>query len=377
MKISIDARFLTGKPTGIGDYCEKLLVHLSKLDKENEYLILVNPAVSARLKLDDNYTIQPIEYEPISYNTIFWLHRFLEKNKVTIFHSLFPLAPVFFKGTLIITVHDIQPFLSMLMLPEKEGFLKGISSVVYEWLYSRALKRADWIITVSKATRNYLVELFPFTKDKVIVIHSGIGAEWFKEIEEEAMTTFTKAHDLPERYLLYEGSCRPSKNIRNMLSAFKILYTQRQDFKNIVFILALYDDGYLEDVKDMIKDMRISERVRVLTSLRQEEIRILYKKAHIMLFITKYEGFGFPVLQSQAAGTPVVVSTSAALPEITRGSALTVEPDDPEEIAVGISRLLTDQSLYKELVKRGYENAKQYSWENTARRVLEIYRHIA
>ena len=98
--------------------------------------------------------------------------------------------------------------------------------------------------------------------------------------------------------------------------------------------------------------------------------------ALLLLFATKYEGFGFPVLQAQAVGTPALISTSAALPEITRGSALSIDPDSPEAIAEGLIRLLTDQALYKGVVNSGSENVKQYSWLNTARRVIEIYKHL-
>ena len=110
--------------------------------------------------------------------------------------------------------------------------------------------------------------------------------------------------------------------------------------------------------------------------LHPEELKMIYKKSLILFFVTKYEGFGFPVLQAQAVGTPVLASTSAALPEITRDSALLVDPDNEDEITAGLIRLLSDQSLYKAFVQRGHENVKKYSWHNTASRVLQAYKHL-
>ena len=229
---------------------------------------------------------------------------------------------------------------------------------------------------MSEATKNYLVELFPFLREKVIVIHSGIAEEWFEEIDDVQDRRVTERLALPERYILYEGTCRPSKNLKNMLRGFYSLSRRRQDFQNIYLLLALHDDGYLKDVKQLIEETHLSEQVRIITGLRSDELKVLYKKALLLFFVTKYEGFGFPVLQAQAVGTPVLASTSAALPEVGRDAALFVDPDNPGEITNELQRLLTDQSLHTELVKRGYENVKKYSWHNTAHRVLEIYKHL-
>ncbi|MCD6385799.1 glycosyltransferase family 4 protein [Candidatus Sumerlaeota bacterium] len=376
MKIALDARFLSNRPSGIAEYCENLITHLAELDTHTEYIVLIQPGYSSRLNVPDNFEVVQYDAEPISLKTVLRLNHFLSRRDVMVFHSLFPLAPLFFKGKLIITVHDIQPFLNMLSLDNKAGLMHTCSSLFYQWVYPRILRRADWLIAVSEATKNYLVELFPFLREKVIVIHSGIAEEWFEEIDDVQDRRVTERLALPERYILYEGTCRPSKNLKNMLRGFYSLSRRRQDFQNIYLLLALHDDGYLKDVKQLIEETHLSEQVRIITGLRSDELKVLYKKALLLFFVTKYEGFGFPVLQAQAVGTPVLASTSAALPEVGRDAALFVDPDNPGEITNELQRLLTDQSLHTELVKRGYENVKKYSWHNTAHRVLEIYKHL-
>lgn len=376
MKIGIDARFLSSKPTGIGEYCAHLVTRLAGLDSENEYIVLVHSSYPETLDVGENFRIVSYEANPVSSHTLYKLHRFLEKEEVHLFHSLFPLAPLFFKKEIIVTVHDIQPFLTPYMSPKKETIPRFFTSLFYQWMYPHVLKHADWLIAVSEATKNYMIELFPMFREKTVVIHSGISEEWFEERISEQARQRVESYNLPERYILYEGGCRPSKNVRNMLRGFTIFTRERQDLQNIQIVLALQDDGYLDSVKRMIKSMHLCKQARIITGLNDYELKIIYKDALLLLFVTKYEGFGFPALQSQAVGTPVIASTSAALPEVVRDSAILVDPDDSNEIGNAIIRLLTDQSLYQDLVRRGAENVKKYSWNNTARQVLEMYKHL-
>ena len=376
MKIGIDARFLSSRPTGIGEYCEHLITSLAGLDTENEYFVLVHSSFTRSLNVGENFRIAAYEANPVSSHTLYRLHRFLEKQELHLFHSLFPLAPLFFKGEIIVTVHDIQPFLTPYMSPGKKNIPHFFTSLFYQWMYPHVLKRADWLIAVSEATKNYMIELFPAIREKIVVIHSGISEEWFGEPVSEQARQRVESYELPERYILYEGGCRPSKNVRNMLRGFSIFARERQDLQNIHFVLALQDDGYLENIKQHIKSMHLGKQVRIITGLNDEELKILYKNALLLLFVTKYEGFGFPVLQAQSVGTPVIASTSAALPEVVRNSAILAEPNDINQIGHAIICLLTDQSLYQDLVRRGTENVKKYSWNNTARLVLEMYKHL-
>jgi glycosyltransferase involved in cell wall biosynthesis len=187
----------------------------------------------------------------------------------------------------------------------------------------------------------------------------------------------TNEYSLPKRYILYEGSSRPSKNLRKMLRGFSILRKNRADLQDVECVLVLHGDAHKDEVKSLVRQLGLADKVHLLAEVSTENLKILYKKAQILMFVTKYEGFGFPILQAQAVGTPVLTSTSAALPEISRNSAILVDPDKEDEIAGGLVTLLTDKSRYDDLIQLGYENVKKYSWKNTASRVLEVYQHLA
>lgn len=376
MKICLDARFLSNKPTGIGEYSEHLINNLAAIDKSNEYIILVSSNYNPRLNVGSNFNIIQYDANPVSLKTLFSLSSFLAKNSIPVFHSLFPLAPLFYKGKLLVTVHDVQPFLPELTLGENMRFSHLVSVFFYQWVYPKVLKRADWLITVSEATKKYLIQLFPQIRDKIVVIHSGVGEEWFEELPAEVIRRATETLQLPEQYILYEGGGRPSKNLHRMLRAFARVRHEQPNLQNLVLILNLYDDGYTGQVKRLIKNLGLTQYVRIINSLRGEERRVLYKQAKLLFFVTKYEGFGFPLLEAQAVGTPVLASTSAALPEISGESALLVDPDNEEEIAAGLIRLLTDQGLYQELINKGYANVQKYSWRHTVTQLLEVYNHL-
>ena len=377
MRIVIDARYLTRQYSGIGMYSERLLEHLALQDKENEYYCLVQSDYTRPLALGENFHLIRYNARPLSLHTIFLVHRVIHRLKPVFFHSLFPLMPIFYRGKLLVTVHDLQP----LMMKEWTGRrfypVKKIYDLFYRWMYPHTFRRANWLITVSQATKDALGELIPEVLDKTIVVHSGIDPEASAPPNPGIFEGLKAKHNIPDQYILYVGSTRPNKNVPTMLKAFANLCERiKPDTGTIGFVLVLTTDRFFADIQHVVKEHNLGSRVKILEPVSQTEKAALYHHAELLFFATKLEGFGFPMLEAQAQGTPVIASNYHSLPEIAGDSAFLVDPDDIVSMTDALHRVLFDQSLRKDLIEKGKKNINNFSWEKTAGRVLEIYNHL-
>jgi glycosyltransferase involved in cell wall biosynthesis len=148
-------------------------------------------------------------------------------------------------------------------------------------------------------------------------------------------------------------------------------YPDRLD--NVQFLLVTPRDRYSAACAKLVRQMGLHDHVRLLGPVTEEEKRVLYARALLLFSVTRGEGFGFPIVEAQASGLPVLAANDASVPEVTGNTALLVDPGDEERIAVALSDLLLDENLRKVLSAAGRKNVERFSWEQTARKVLDIY----
>lgn len=160
------------------------------------------------------------------------------------------------------------------------------------------------------------------------------------------------------KYILYLGSSHKRKNIDGIIESFEIL-KEKYKIPHKLVLAGLRQDGKWQDIIFM-------------SYIDENKKWELLKNAEVFVFPSFYEGFGMPVLEAQKAGVPVVASNAGALPEILEDSALLVNPSNPEEIAEAIYKVLSNEQLRNELIKKGQENIKRFSWLNCAEETLKI-----
>jgi glycosyltransferase involved in cell wall biosynthesis len=131
-------------------------------------------------------------------------------------------------------------------------------------------------------------------------------------------------------------------------------------------------DVHLEELRRLAADLGITDRVRFLGKLSDDQLVDLYNGACVFAIPSLYEGFGVPALEAMACGTPVLAGRAGSLPEIVGQAAYLVDPTETASIAAGLSELLRDTGLRDRLVARGYERTREFSWERAAERILEI-----
>lgn len=372
MRILIDARYLDGTYSGIGTYSRNLVENLSLLDRENTYYILVRPGFRQPLHVGENFRVLAHSAAPVSLSTMFRLGHYVDSLKVDLMHSTFPVAPLRMKTPLMVTMHDLQPLLDPDFSGGRPLAVQFAYNRFYRFVYPATLRKAKWIINVSYHTRDRLAEFLPELVPKLVVVTSGLDPDHFEPAGED-LPEVLKRHGLQRPYVLYYGSTRPNKNLKNAVLGFFEFMDNYPDDRT-EFVLILKQDRFFREVRRLIRTRRRLRRIHVLDQVSIREQKCLLHGASGFLFPTKYEGFGFPAIEAMAARVPVVAGESGALPEVCGDAAEFVDPDDPEDIASALAAVLLNKDRREELIRLGSERASHFNWKDAAERVRDIYR---
>jgi glycosyltransferase involved in cell wall biosynthesis len=369
MRVMIDAR---KSGFGITRYCENLISGLARIDRDNQYVMIQNSNDRQKTMEVDNFKTVYVSYPRFSTKTLLFLHKVIHRERIDVFHSPSIMFPLFAKCPVVLTVHDLIPL----------RFYRGHSRhrLLPFWIIKliifTALKKADQIITVSQFTRNEILNFAPFFRKRINVIYNSLSNTFKKTSAKDGIQSVEREFSWPRRMILYAGSMKPHKNIDRLLKAFNQL-KQKGEVEDVCMVLGGGEKENITRLKKLALELGIDGNVIFTGMLSAEELTGLMNLADVFVFPSLYEGFGLPPLEAMACGTPVVTSNAGSLPEVVGDAALLVDPENVEDIASAIERVLTDERLREELVKKGFERVKRFSWEKTARETIEIYKSVA
>jgi glycosyltransferase involved in cell wall biosynthesis len=376
MKIALDARYLRDDYSGIGVYTENLLEALAGIDRDNQYVVITHTSYQRTLKLGPNFQVIEDPAPPVSLRTVASFHRLVRSLGVDLLHSLFPLSPLRWDGDLLVTVHDLQPLIDPMFTGHRPLYKRMLYDLFYRLAYPATMRKAGCLICDSHATLRWLRDLYPDLAGKGIVVYGGVDPECMKEPSENEIEHTRSRYDIPDRFLFYLGSTRPNKNLHIMLDAFEQFIRLHPEHDDLCWVLVVKPDRFFDPFFARVRERGLLPRVRIFSQVSEVERRVFYHLATLLYFVTKFEGFGLPVLEAQASGLPVLASTHGALPEVAGRGAILVDPDDPDCIVEGLTRFFSDPALRDVLIQNGRENLQRFSWKKTARELLNIYRHV-
>lgn len=255
------------------------------------------------------------------------------------------------------TVHDLTQFL------EPEGFPR-LKRAVGERILRRAVDRAASILTVSEASRADLARWFPGASGRITVIPNGVDSGVFHPTT-IADPGWTKL----QPYILIVGPFKPHKGYRTALDVLRRLRPSHPELR-----LVQVGPPHIRDpgVAELLQDPDIGPRVIQRPFTDDFDLNHGYRHSLCLLHPARREGFGLPPLEAMAAGTPVLAAHTSSLPEVVGGGGILLDPDDSEEWARMVERLLTDPDVREEWIARGRERATCFSWDRTAARTLEV-----
>ncbi len=373
MRIAIDARYLNASHSALSQYCENLIEHLAKVDAENQYIVFIHNSFPKTLRLGDNFRVRKIWADPLSWRTLASFHTQIERSRADIAHALYPIVPLRYAGRLMVTVHDLKPYLLRETETDRLFFARQLYEWTARWMFPLAVRRAKWLAAVSNATRDALASHFPEARHKILVAQSGLEPSYLAPLEEATLELVLAKYRLPSRYILYCGGLRPSKNVPVLLEAFAQLRAADKRHADLCLALAVRPGRWLNELRRRIAALGIESVTRIYQQVADSERRAFYARAEVFCFPCCDEGFGFPVLEAQASRTPVVAARSGALPEVAGKGALLAEPGEVGSLADMLRRALVGGGEREALIEAGLRNAKRFTWTRTAEQIRDFY----
>ncbi len=284
-----------------------------------------------------------------------------------LFHATEHLLPRLSSVRTVFTLHD----LIFLFHPETH---KPLNRWFLTLMMPRFLRAADAVIAVSECTRRDAVRAYGIPEEKITVIYEGVSPR-FRPASPEAIQAVRAKYRLPERFILYVGTIEPRKNLTALLEAYAAL--QSRNTQHAARLVIVGKKGWLyEGFFRRLRELGLEERVYFTGYVPDEDLPALYSAADLFVFPSLYEGFGLPVLEAMACGVPVVCSNTSSLPEVAGDAALLADPTDIRALAAAMERALTDEALRASLRARGLERARQFTWEEAAKRTVEVYHQV-
>lgn len=346
MKIAIDITPISNRYSlrGVGLYTKKLYENLLLFDKENDYLTFNRGEIIPDCDL--------IHYP--------------------YFDPFFITLPVMKKQPHIVTVHDLIPF----VFPK--NFPRGIKGEIKWQIQKTNLKNSDAIITDSLCSKKDIITFTGIKERKINSIYLGPTMKTGTQVnDKEKQDTIEKFH-LPKNFLLYVGDVYPTKNIQRLLKAISDI-PKAAGLNCVLVGSAFMDTGLIEkrEIDKLIKELSLEKQIIKTGTISEKELFIFYTLASGYIHPSLYEGFGLPVLDAMMLGCPVITSREGSLREITKGYCLECNPYEEKSISNAIDTLLSmDQNSLTQLINDAKKQALTFSWENTAKETVKIYKKI-
>ena len=363
-RIHIDGRMIY--MSGIGRCLREIIKEITCMGKNIKiYLYGKEPDYKRYLEeysIDDSLVSfrknnSPI-YSPREQVIGSWLN--LKNKSNDVFYYPHYNLPYLVHKNSIVTIHDFIQF----KFPEYFGENKVR---IARFILNNSVKKAKRIVVDSNSTRKDFYGYFPKYKREVEVIYNGISKK-FRNLEDGKKKVFLRANKL-NRYILFIGNDKPHKNISGLIDSFLNVKKEYSDLK-----LVIISKGF--DLDKLYIDNSLKEDIIIINSVSEEELILYYNCACMLVLPSFYEGFGLPVIEAMACGCPVIASNVSSMPELGSDAALYIDPYDKNSIAAVIVKLIKDKRLRDELIWKGYERARLFTWASTAKKYLEVFRGI-
>jgi glycosyltransferase involved in cell wall biosynthesis len=226
------------------------------------------------------------------------------------------------------------------------------------------------IIAVSQSTKDDLIHCLDIPDERISVVHEGIDHSLFRPVSH-------RIYNHP--YILFVGAEHPRKNFTTLLKAFSQLKSEPR-LKELKLVKVGNAGGQEVDFRrqtmGVVESLHLSREVIFTDFVPETDLPAYYSGAEVFALPSLYEGFGFPVLEAMACGCPVITSNTSSLPEVVGEAGIMVDPHNTDSLAQAIWRVLTDSELRDNMIRKGLEQSKRFSWEKVAEETREVYNKV-
>jgi glycosyltransferase involved in cell wall biosynthesis len=361
MRVGFDARW--HGDSGVGNYVSDLVRAMSSLDGNMEIILYEDPDNRMDHAEVGRISSIPIRSRKYSLWEQFELAHRCRVDRLDVFHSPFYVTPWLAPCPVVVTIHDLIPFLFKAYTLPKQHLIK--------FGYRLAVKKATRVIAASNNTRDDLMRILNIGTEKTTVVHLATSPDRFHPIAEpEERDYLLKRYGIRQPYVLVLSARNwQAKNLPVVLEALAVC--QQQTGLAFQAVIAGPPEGYRKAFRG---ETPAAPANVVLTGfVSAEDLPKLYRNADVFLLGSKYEGFGLPLLEAMSCGCAVVCSNGGSLTEVAGQGAILVASNDPLQMARAVSQLLSNQGEREQLKARALKRARDFSWEKTARETVSVY----
>jgi len=379
MRIGIDCRFaVEARPRGTGLYIQHLIKHLASLDTDNNYVFYVHHAKNIeRLPQSSRIATEiiPSRLYPVWEQAL--LPVYAKKDHLDVMHCAGSTGPLFLPQHIgyVVTVHDVSFLLPEPLMPKPRLIHQRLGRLYRRWVVPRAARRAGRVVAVSHYTAVEIVRMTAVDLAKVRVVYHGLTIDNSNNVATDIC--FERMRSLPERYVLCLGGNAPHKNVERVIRVFASLAASGRHQGCALVILGVQqwrDSPYWRQAVAS----GCEGQIHFIDFISDNaELAALYHRAFFVLSPSLNESFGFPALEAMACGVPVITSNVAAIPEIVGDAALLIDPRSDDSMEHAILAMLSNASLRRQFIARGYAHITRFSWQHAATEMLQIYKEVA
>jgi len=375
MRIGVNTYQLHTKITGAGRFAKNILRALSKIDRENEYILFLRKDNAGYYNINkENFTADICN---VTRGTRFRRHfafhfqlpHLARKYNLDLFWSpsdIIPFRPLPCLSS--VTIHDLKRFVMPQEFPVADRRY-------YQFFMRNTSRNATLFFTVSESSGRDIMKYLDIPAERIVVVHNGLDPV-LAEDEGIPLDSLRRIHGIRRKYILFVGQMLGIKNVPRMIRAFnRCKEAAEYDF----VLLGQAGSGSHEIENTIRRESRfndLGDRIHHIRWATTEQLASFYMNASALFYASLYEGFGFPLIEAMSFGVPIVASDCSSIPEVAGDAALLVDPTDEEAMAKALGRILTEEETRKTLAQRGHERVTQFSWENAAKKYLTVFHRL-
>lgn len=355
-KIVIDGRIIK---SSTGRYVERLLHYLQKQDHVNKYVILVREKKDWT-PMSDNFKAKVADIPDFSFAEQLELNKIIKSLKPDLVHFPMPQYPLLYRGKRINTVHDFT--LLDFKHPHWNPIVDTIKLNVFRFVMRRAVHGAKKVIVPTRYVKKELVRRYRADPSDVTVTYES--ADKLSANPKEYRPLKGK------KFIFYVGNLFPHKNIDSLIKAFDLLH---ETHPNLHLAIVGRKKRFHEELEELVEYDGI-KNVHFTGFMPDEQLAWMYAHAQAYVFPSLSEGFGLPGIEAMRHDCPLISSNATCLPEVYKDAAIYFDPEDIENMAYSISRVVDNRNLRKQLIMAGRERREHFSWDKMAKETLDLYR---
>ncbi|MDO8241206.1 MAG: glycosyltransferase family 1 protein [Candidatus Moranbacteria bacterium] len=375
MRIGIDARFFGIKQKGLGRYTQKLVENLEKVSvgDGNEYFVFLKKENFEEYQPQNpNFKKVLADYQWYTFAEQIYFPWTLYKYNLDLMHFPHFNVPILYCKKFVVTIHD----LTLLHFPTVRNstlhpIFYRLKFLAYRMAIKLAITRAKRIVTISQFTKKDIIENYGTAVENKIFVT-------YESAEDHCMFSAKNAQEILQKYgiikpyLIYVGNAYPHKNLERLVLAFAQVLQKNSDLQ---LVLVGKRDYFYDRLRNLITDQKIGNII-LLSDISDHTLDLLFHQSLANVFPSLYEGFGLPPLEAMSKGVPVISSDHPCMREVLGESAHFFDGLDMTAIARAMQEIISNNELRADLIKKGFEQTKIYSWKKMAQETQEIYKNV-